>query len=223
MDKIEITAKEIEQLLKWRDEHVEFVRHHPTPLKAVEIVITDNGYRIKGFRDDDDLRLHLNINGRSVGKCEFIRRADGMFATKPGKIRFDKNVLGKNPQVHGEMVQSMLTVYCSLMALMAFARVEPDKDAEDKPVRQRVAHKPSAKGSKKPTKQITYILRSHNGTLYAAPRGSHASPSGVFSVRGHFRHYRDGKIVWIAEYTKGTGKKKKSKVYRVGGVSDDRS
>jgi len=221
MDKVEITAKEIEQLLKWRDEHVDFVRYHPTPLKAVEIVITDNGYRIKGIREGNDLRLYLNISGRSVGKCEFIRRADGMFATKPGKVRFDQNVLGKNPRAHSEMVQSMLTVYCSLMALMSFSRVDPDKDAKDKPVRQGAVHKRSTNGSKKPSKQITYILRSHNGTLYAAPRGSHASPSGVFSVRGHFRHYKDGKIVWIAEYTKGTGKKK-SKVYRVGGKTDAR-
>ena len=222
MDKIEITAKEIEQLLKWRDEHVEFVRYHPAPLKAVEIIITDNGFRIKGFREDNDLRLHLNINGRSVGKCEFVRRADGMFATKPGKVRFDAAVFGKNPAAHGEMVQAMLTVYCSLMALMAFARVEPDEEVE-KPARQTVPHKPAKKGAKKPTKSVTYILRSHKGSLYAAPRGSHASPRGVFSVRGHFRHYRDGKIVWIAEYRKGTGKKSRSKTYRMGGISDDRA
>ena len=56
----------------------------------------------------------------------------------------------------------------------------------------------------------------------AAPKDSHASPGGIFSVRGHFRHYKNGKVIWISEYRKGEGKKKK-KTYKMGGKSDDRS
>lgn len=88
--------------------------------------------------------------------------------------------------------------------------------SEDEPA-PRKAH---TKGAKKPYKrssaQTTYIIRKVNGTLLAAPSGSHASPRGIFTVRGHYRHYKSGKVVWVAEYKKGTGKKK-SKTYKVGG------
>ena len=53
-------------------------------------------------------------------------------------------------------------------------------------------------------------------TILAAPRGFHASPRGIFTVRGHYRHYKSGKVVWVSEYKKGTGKKKK-KTYKMGG------
>ena len=78
MDKIVVTAADIELLLKWRDQHPDEVRSHPAPLKAVEIVVETNGWRIKGIRNGLHLSLYLNQNGRSFGHCEFVRRVDGM-------------------------------------------------------------------------------------------------------------------------------------------------
>lgn len=216
MDKIEITANEIEELLKWRDEHKDLMRRcEMPPLRTVEIVIRDNGYRIKAIREGDELRLHLNIGGRPVGKGKFRLRFDGMWVAGKNDIKFEQKALGDNNP--SDVAQSMLTVYCSLMKLMIHSNIEKEGEWDEPVPRKTAAHKPAAKGSKKPSKRITYILRSQNGALYAAPRGSHSSPKGVFSVRGHYRHYRDGKVVWIAEYSKGTGKKKKSKTYRMGG------
>ena len=99
-----------------------------------------------------------------------------------------------------------------LVGLVFCREVEP-QDTTPEP-----GPKPSS--SKRPTKRkskrTTYILRSINGALSAVPRGSHASPRGIFTVRGHYRHYKSGKVVWIAEYKKGTGKRK-SKTYKVQG------
>ena len=44
MDKVELSAQDIKDLLKWRDQHQDEVRSHPVPLKAVEIVMPHNGY-----------------------------------------------------------------------------------------------------------------------------------------------------------------------------------
>lgn len=202
MDKIVVTAADIELLLKWRDQHPDEVRSHPAPLKAVEIVVETNGWRIKGIRNGLHLSLYLNQNGRSFGHCEFVRRVDGMWASTKNRM-----------QVERDDLQSVLTVYCTLMALMAHS---PVIRSEDGPA----PRKSHTKGAKKPYKrsstQTTYIIRKVNGTLLAAPSGSHASPRGIFTVRGHYRHYKSGKVVWVAEYKKGTGKKK-SKTYKVGG------
>lgn len=207
MDKIELTVENIEALLKWRDEHKDEVRSHPAPLKAVEIVIPHSGFRIKGIREGDTLRLHLSRHHERFGNCTFVRRLDGMWASTKNRTK----------GVTKEDLQSALTVYCTLMALMAYGRLEPaeeqEPDVREKPRRHSKATK---RPTRKSVKRTTYILRQVNGTLLAAPMGSHASPSGIFTVRGHYRHYRSGKVVWIAEYKKGTGKKK-SKTYKMGG------
>lgn len=208
MDKIELSVKGIEALLEWRDSHKDEVRIHPAPLKAVEIVIPYSGFRIKGIREGDTLRLHLSRNYEQFGNCTFVRRADGMWVSTKNRLR---------EGVSKADLQSALTVYCTLMALMTCGRLEavdePELKAEEKPTTTRKAKN---RPTRKPAKRTTYILRLVNGTLLAAPRSSHASPSGIFTVRGHYRHYKSGKVVWISEYRKGTGKKK-SKTYKMGG------
>lgn len=213
MDKIELTVEDIEALLKWRDEHKDEVRSHPAPLKAVEIVIPHSGFRIKGIREGDTLRLHLSRHYEQFGNCTFVRRADGMWVSTKNRTK----------GVAQEDLQSALTVYCTLMALMAYGRLEPRQEPEsDGKGKSRRPQKAAKRSTRKPVKRTTYILRQVNGTLLAAPRGSHASPSGIFTVRGHYRHYKSGKVVWIAEYRKGTGKKK-SKTYKMGGDKDGQS
>lgn len=56
------------------------------------------------------------------------------------------------------------------------------------------------------------VFRPYKGTLYAVPVGHHRSPEGVFEVRGHFRKYKSGKVVWIDSYLKGTEKEEEQKL-----------
>ena len=208
MDRVELTIADVERLIEWRDQHPDEVRCHPAPLKAVEIRIKENGWRIKGIREGNDLRLHLSQGDQQFGNCTFARRADGMWASAKNRMRVDEDDLC-----------SVLTVYCSLMALMAYGRTEAREPRECRETAAQAATN-GRKSKKKP--RTTYILRMDNGALRAAPKGSHASPGGIFTVRGHFRHYKSGKVVWISEYKKGDGKKK-PKTYKMGGKSDDRS
>lgn len=211
MDRVELTIEDVTRLIEWRDQHPAEVRSYPAPLKAVEIRIKENGWRIKGIREGDSLRLHLSKENQQFGNCTFVRRADGMWASV--KNRMD---------VSEDDLRAVLTVYCSLMALMVYGKVEtPAEQAPDK-VQENTRKKPINGRKQKRTPRTTYILKSGNGALMAVPRGSHASPGGIFSVRGHFRHYKNGKVIWISEYRKGEGKKKK-KTYKMGGKSNDRS
>ena len=125
MDKIVVTAADIELLLKWRDQHPDEVRSHPAPLKAVEIVVETNGWRIKGIRNGLHLSLYLNQNGRSFGHCEFVRMVDGMWASTKNRM-----------QVERDDLQSVLTVYCTLMALMAHSPVIRSEDGRKKAVQE---------------------------------------------------------------------------------------
>lgn len=52
------------------------------------------------------------------------------------------------------------------------------------------------------------VFRELDGEVYAAEARGHKSPEGIFSVRGHFRRYQSGKVIWIDEYLKGIEKEK---------------
>lgn len=52
----------------------------------------------------------------------------------------------------------------------------------------------------------TIVFRPFQNQLYAASVGHHRSPEGVFQVRGHFRRYQTGKVIWIDGFMKGVDK-----------------
>lgn len=203
MDKILLGKEDLERLLKWRDDHKELVRKCPAPLSAVEIILSHNGYMIKGFRNEKQLKLHLNHNGRSLGSTVFELTSQGTWLAVPGKEKM---------KTDREGVQSVLTVYCSLMALMTYCKpTVTDGEAKCSSSPRKPAVSPRSGNSR-----ITYVLRTVGEKPWIGPAGSHASPRGEFNVRGHYRHYKSGKVVWINEYRKGTGDRSK-KTYKLGG------
>lgn len=206
MDKLILTREDVKALIAWRDEHNAEVRSHPASLRALEIVAPEVGWSVKGIRDGDELRLHANQDGQSLGCCEFVRMPNGFWAATKNRMR-----------VGQEHLQSLLSIYCVVMAVMAYGWQKPDDGEQKESPKRKPAQKAKKQVKLKAEKSITYILRQVNGVITATPRGSHARPRGEFSVRGHYRHYASGKVVWIAEYRKGTGKKKKSKTYKMGG------
>jgi len=85
-----------------------------------------------------------------------------------------------------------LTAFVSANSFMWFGNLSENK---------RIITRSSTKENKK---NITF--RKFKESLYAVEFRPHKSPEGVFSVRGHFRRYSNGKIIWIDEYLKGKNK-----------------
>lgn len=209
MDRIELTQQDLYALIEWRDAHKDLVRLLPAPLKAVEIIFKHNRYRIKGIRDGNRLTIMLHEERKKLQDVKFEIRL-GILVKTGGFTSLTK-----------EAFDDVLTTYCSLMALMVYGKAEVADEAElEIPYEERRSQRPQ-RTSRKRGKRNTYILRRTSNGIQIAPRGSHASPSGIFTVRGHFRHYKSGKVVWVESYKKGTGKKK-SKTYKMGGNTDDR-
>lgn len=208
MDKILLSTGDIEFALKWRDEHKDLVRSKVCPIKAVKIVCLDSGYTITAVRNGSNLRLGINEKGMSIGSLTFEILDDGRF-----QLAKDRTKLGREDK------QSVLTVYCSVMALLVFGKETIDMPPLNAQTKDVGSYKPKKKSKKHKRSGVTYILNRTNSELKRAIRGSHSSPKGIFSVRGHYRHYKSGKVVWIAEFTKGSGNKK-DKTYKVGMKGD---
>lgn len=211
MDKVIFKIKDVDALLAWRDNHPDLVRSLPMPLKALEFIFPESGWSFKAVREKEFITFHPALHGKPVGKMK-LRVCPG------GKLAMVK----RDNILKGEDVETIITVYCSTMALMVYgigSRVVDtalSPSVSQKPTEARESVSSSEKG-KDTRNGVTYILRATRDGVAAIPRGSHASPSGEFSVRGHFRHYKSGKVVWVDEYRKGTDqKKKKSKRYQLG-------
>ncbi len=202
MDKIRLSTADIEFILQWRDEHKDLVRLGMSPLKAVKIICFESGYTITAVREGKLLNFGINQNGKSLGKLVFETLGNGMC-----------ELVKNTTKLQNEDSQAVLTVYSSAMALLVFGRATIQQDESD--VREVVPHKPKKTSKKSKRNGYTYILGRSGKEPHLMVKGSHSSPSGMFSVRGHYRHYKSGKVIWITEYTKGCGKKK-DKTYKVG-------
>ena len=56
------------------------------------------------------------------------------------------------------------------------------------------------------SKDQNWLIREVNNKPILVPVGSHLSPEGVFGVKEHLRHYKNGKTVWIDDFIKGADK-----------------
>lgn len=211
MDKVIFKIKDVDALLAWRDNHPDLVRSLPMPLKALEFIFPESGWSFKAIREKESITFHPALHGKPVGKMK-LRVCPG------GKLAMVK----RDNILKGEDVETIITVYCSTMALMVYGNgsrvvdtaLSPSVSQKPTEARESVS---SGKKGKDTRNSVTYILRATRDGVAAIPQGSHASPSREFSVRGHFRHYKSGKVVWVDEYRKGTDqKKKKSKRYQLG-------
>lgn len=211
MDKVIFKIKDVDALLAWRDNHPDLVRSLPMPLKALEFIFPESGWSFKAIREKEFITFHPALHGKPIGKMK-LRVCPG------GKLAMVK----RDNILKGEDVETIITVYCSTMALMVYGigsrvvdtALSPSVSQKPTEARESVS---SGKKGKDTRNSVTYILRATRDGVAAIPQGSHASPSREFSVRGHFRHYKSGKVVWVDEYRKGTDqKKKKSKRYQLG-------
>ena len=163
MDKIVLSQKDIEFVLKWRDEHKELVRLGVNPLGAVKIVCTDSGFTLTAIRKAVDLHIGINQNGKSLGYLEYEFLNNGMYSMTKDRAK-----------ISNEDKQSVLTVYASVMALMVFGR--SDLKTPEHKERQTVSS--SKKLTKKPKKnkrsRVTYILTCSGKEPPIAVKGSHS-------------------------------------------------
>lgn len=207
MDKVIFKGNDVNDLLSWRDENRALVRRGIMPIKAIQMIFPDTKISIKCIRKTlDNVTFQFNQNGISKGAMKI-------------KVKNDGYVIDKIPKGYNEEnVMSVVTVYFSLMALMTYGdRV--DYTPQELDVLDSIVSKTKKLNKEVPihTKKqpsITYLLhRGANGRISVGSKGHHNTPNGEFNVRGHFRHYSNGKVVWIDEYKKGTGKRK-DKIYR---------
>lgn len=90
-----------------------------------------------------------------------------------------------------ELVETFTTAFVNMNVFATYGNITENRDVVLK-----------AKTDKQTSDKI-YTFRVFEEKLYCIHTTSRKSPEGIFSVRGHFRRYKDGKVIWIDEYLKG--------------------
>ena len=202
MDKIKLTLEDLERLMEWRDNNQDLVRTCPPALSEIE-VFAPSGIHFKAFRKGNRILFHVYFNKKKLGKLDMLTEGVGI---PKGMIKVTRNTLSPTMSIstRNELAQDVNTTYCSLMAFMTYA-----KEYVEAQPRTTSVHRTGSPSRHK--SHVTYILHRVNGRKGT---GHHASPSFAFMVRGHYRHYKSGKTVWVAPFKKGEGEVK-DKNYKI--------
>lgn len=133
-------------------------------------------------------RFSLKINKKLFAKGEF-------FPTPEGANDFQMHYkLAEETATRQEQLDVMMTLITSYIHTNAFLWYGNFLDRDKREF--------SAVGTNQKDNK-TIVFRPFQNQLYAASVGRHRSPEGVFQVRGHFRRYKTGKVIWIEGYLKG--------------------
>lgn len=198
MDKIILSNKDVETLLLWRDQNRDLVRRNAAPFRGILLEFPETKIKIKAYNDAGKITFYLQVNGIRAGKITGQQLPGGLFQEKKNTTNLQK-----------DDIQSIITVYASLMAFIVYHDPAPAAARETHQDRPKTARKSKTRKS-----ETTYIFRNSSSGPRILARGHHASPAGVFTVRGHYRHYKDGRAVWIKPYKKGEGNQK-NKTYKL--------
>ena len=114
MDKIILSSKDIETLLTWRDQNIQLVRRNAAPFKGIILDFPETKINIKAIRDGGRITFYISINGQRAGKIKGLQLPGGFF-----------KATNNTTKLRPDDIQSIITVYSSLMALIAYHEPAP--------------------------------------------------------------------------------------------------
>ena len=202
MDKIILSIEDVQALLSWRDKNKDLIRRNAAPFKAIMLQFIEAKIDIKAYNNAGKIAFYVLINGYKAGKISARQLPGGM-------LQVTKNTT----KLQSGDIQSIITVYASLMAFIVYHEPAPAAAAKQEQ-RQDQPRKTKSGAQRSKKSSITYIFNHSSSGPRLQRRGQHRSPAAAFTVRGHYRHYKSGKTVWIRPYNKGAGSKK-DKIYRL--------
>lgn len=200
LDRIYIkNGDDLEKLLDWRDSNKDLVRNYKHILTEGVIQFEDifeehfkcidlanNIIAITTYWDRIPfLSFTLRVNTGDV-KITYVNQ---LFVDK---VYPDYSI--------PDLLQDAITIHASLMALMEHYQgaVETSRAISYKPPKKSNKHRPN----KKRIKIMHKVFRIIPSKIPASSR-SYNRHTESWKVRGHWRHYKSGKKVWVREHIKG--------------------
>lgn len=156
---------------------------------------------------------------KRVGRDKFIKAMNG-------DLRCIKEVYTVERELwNREVALYFINLYVSVMTFMVYGEEFKPLGVNDIAETKHRSHEQIIKDAKQRFTNVSsnassgstvYLLKKYKGSPRLCVQGGRQKPSEEFSVRGHYRHYKSGKVVWIDEFTKcKDSDSKQDKTYRL--------
>lgn len=212
--KIPLTGEQVEKLLAWRDQHKELVRALVVPFDDC-CILCENGIKVSVKRDKTLKSLYAfcvaNTKTHDI-LCRFN-------VSVPGCLVSEKWI-GKK-LIEYDVFQSGLTIWATVSAYIVNFQPELVERPGDSVGAAASVHTSIAKAASKAADRVICLRPIVFISEHESPVKRKYTPcENAFSVRGHYRHYKSGKVVYVQPYEKNAGKEKdkRSKVLKIGEV-----
>lgn len=195
MDKIVMTAKDVSEIHKWANANEVSIDIN-IPFNKVELIL-DEGYSLKCYNKGTYVNMFILIDNINKGYFRFDRNT----------LKVIKNKIIGKENLKEEHFKAWIAQYLYTMAYITEYKPVLEPKEVRKPIKKhRKSHKTES--------NITYLFNRHYITNPSTTHKKHKTCEYAFKVRGHYRHLKNGKKIWVREYTKGKGKVK-GKEYRL--------
>lgn len=226
-DIIEITQKQLDLIMKWRDMNKDIVRKF--------LPFISNGIlRIKQENCANEISFIIMPNEENAysgifdyfvinkeGKSHYVFMS--AFSIRDGKVYIktkskctDYSAYYKDED-EGELLQDLIGVFFAVNAYFFHYK----QDSDELPVKEVKKHtQQTSSGKYKPffIRSLSIKYRLKGSVRHERVPKARQWHVDYWGVRGHIRHYKSGKTIFIAPYTKGKDRKNavgKTKVYKV--------
>ena len=204
MDKIYISQDGENKLFRWRDENKNLVRNYKASIKKVKYILLDetNNHVIITVIDSGEARVDFTITRQGKRLDSFcydrykMQVNEKWYAMTVPKAVKEAKSAGR---------QEAISIHASTQALLNHRqRIDGDRGQETQEEVESIIEKAQNREKAQKKDNIIRISDIVYTTTEASTRGfrSYTKPTREISVRGHYRHYRSGKTIWIDEYKK---------------------
>ena len=217
MDKIYISQDGENKLFRWRDEHKNLVRNYKASTKKVKYILF--------YEMSNPIIITVIDSGEAMVDFTITRQGKRLDSFCYDRYRMTVNEKWyalKEPKSIKEVKsagrQEAISIHASTQALLNHRqRIEVNQGQEPGEDVKSIVEKVKSKERIQKKDNVIKISDIIYTPVEAPTRGfrNYTKPTREISVRGHYRHYRSGKTIWIEEYKKNAGKDKKSKKYNV--------
>jgi hypothetical protein len=214
--------KQMETIINWVKDNNINKNELIIPLNDARIDFLDEGLRVDYSKENNIIHFKTYSTDKNVAIFEFdydlkteeFENINTFAVNELSKFRI-LNLISKDNTI-GKLIYKFI----SIMYYMVYKKADV-VEVNKKELKQ--SNKKKTKRNKKNNKVII------NKTIYkfintdseplnhlltneTTDKRIYTQPNHSFGVKGHFRHYKNGKTVWVNEYIKGIGKKE-NKIY----------
>lgn len=192
---------------------LEFISYKTLQCPFSTIKFGDMIYFFKGRTTDNMLFRPVNCPYWFI--CEIDQNKEYIIGSMDRNFDFKRFVRSEDGS---KMLEQFIFESTMLYLMILYMSEKPEYFQIDDMSRQQIKKSENSKDRKANCK-YTKIVKNYFVSKEKANKSHNEIQCPVWSVRGHYRHYKNGNVIFINEYRKGKERKEKepqTKVYKLG-------